>query len=146
MLRDSRPNDALEHFRTAAELEKNNPYYVSFLGVSLARAERKWAPALKLCELALSMKRNDAQLFLNLAEIQTAAGQREEALLTLDRALASVGPDLRVRQARFKLGSRRAPVLSFLDRQNVLNVQLGMLRHRILAWRGSSQYSLHHSS
>jgi Flp pilus assembly protein TadD len=146
MLRDSRPSDALEHFRAAAELEKNNPYYVSFLGVSLARAERKWAPALKLCELALSMKRNDEQLFLNLAEVYMSAGRREEALLTLDRALASLGPNARVKQARIKLGSRRSPVLPFLDRQNILNIQLGILRHRLLAWRGGSQYSLDHSS
>jgi len=146
MLRDARPTDALEHFRTAAELEKNNPYYVSFLGVSLARAERNWAPALKLCEMALSMKHNDAQLFLNLAEVYTSAGRREEALLTLDRALASLGPNPRIRQARFRLGSRRPPVLPFLDRQNVLNIQLGILRHRILAWRNGSQYSLDHSS
>jgi hypothetical protein len=27
-----------------------------------------------------------------------------------------------------------------------LNIQLGILRHRILAWRGGSQYSLDHSS
>jgi Flp pilus assembly protein TadD len=138
LLRDARPNTALEHFRTAAEIEKHNPYFISFVGVSLARAERNWKPALNLCETALGMKHNDPQLYLNLAEVYTAAGQREEALHTLDRALASLGPIARIQQARSKLGCRRAPALPFLDRQNVINVRLGILRHRLLQWIGGS--------
>jgi Flp pilus assembly protein TadD len=146
MLRDARAANALAHFRIAAELEKNNPYYISFVGVSLARAERSWKPALELCELALSMKRNEAQLFLNLAEVYTSAGRREEALNTLDRALASLGPDARIQQARLKLGRRRPPALPFLDRQNILNRQLGILRHRLVSWAVGLHFPLHHTS
>ena len=145
MLCDSHPQNALEHFRKAVDLDQHNPYYISFVGVSLARAERKWEPALKLCELALSMKRNEAQLYLNLAEVYTSAGRREEAL-TLDRALASLGPQARIQQERLKLGRRRSPALPFLDRQNFLNRYLGVLRHRILSWTHSSQSPLLHSS
>ncbi len=146
LLRDARSNDAFEHFRKAADLEKNNPYYISFVGVSLARAQRKWEPALKLCELALSMKHNEAQLYLNLAEVYTSAGQREEALITLDRGLASLGPNTRIQQARLKLGRRRSPALPFLDRQNIVNKYLGALRHRILSWTNHSSSPLLHSS
>lgn len=146
MLRDSHPSVAIEHFRHATELEKRNPYYISFLGVSMARAERNWIPALKLCEMALGMKRNDAQLFLNLAEVYTSAGRREEALFTLDRALASLGPLARIQQARLKLGRRRPPALPFLDRQNILNRQLGILRQRILDWANGSRFALLRSS
>jgi tetratricopeptide (TPR) repeat protein len=141
MLRDSHPHNALEHFRKAVDLEQHNPYYISFVGVSLARAQRKWEPALKLCELALSMKRNEAQLYLNLAEVYTSAGRREEALITLD-----LGPQARIQQARLKLGRRRSPALPFLDRQNLLNRYLGALRHRILGWTNGSPSLLHHSS
>jgi tetratricopeptide (TPR) repeat protein len=146
MLRDARPINALAHFRIAADLEKNNPYYISFVGVSMARAERNWKPALELCELALTMKYNDAQLYLNLAEVYTSAGRREEALIILDRGLASLGPHPRIKQARMKLGSRRSPALPFLDRQNILNRQLGILRHRILSWAGSFHSHQLHSS
>jgi Flp pilus assembly protein TadD len=133
MLRDEQPNEALVRFRNAADLEKQNPYYISFVGVSLARAERRWTPALKLCEMALSMKHNEAQLYLNLAEVYMSAGRREEALMTLDRAQASLGRNPRIQQERMKLGSRRPPALPFLNRQNVLNRYLGILRHRIFA-------------
>jgi Flp pilus assembly protein TadD len=146
MLRDGDPNNALVHFRNAADLEKHNPYYMSFVGVSLARAEKKWPAALKLCETALSMKRNDAQLYLNLAEVYKSSGRREEALMTLDRALASLGRDARIRLARRKLGSRRSPVLPFLDRQNIVNRHLGTLRHLILLWAQGSRFRLLHSS
>jgi Flp pilus assembly protein TadD len=132
MLREAHPNRALLHFRNAADLEKNNPYFLSFVGVSLARAERQWEPALKLCETALSMKRTEVQLYLNLAEIYMSAGRREEALMTLDRARASLGHNARIQKARMKLGSRRSPALPFLNRENMLNRFLGILRHRIL--------------
>jgi tetratricopeptide (TPR) repeat protein len=109
---------------------------MSFLGVSLARAERKWGPALELCETALSLKRNEAQFYLNLAEVYTSSGRREEALSTLDRALMSLGNDSRIQAARQKLGRRRSPALPFLDRQNALNRYLGIMRHRIAEFAG----------
>jgi len=146
MLRDGRPHNALAHFRVAVDLEKNNPYYRSFVGVALARAERNWDTALELCESALKMKRNEAQLYLNLAEVYTSAGRREEALMTLDRGLASLGRQICIEQARQRLGCRRPPALPFLDRQNFLNKQLGFLRHRLLSWAQGSSVTLHHSS
>jgi tetratricopeptide (TPR) repeat protein len=145
MLRDGHPNDALVYFRKAADLEKYNPYYLSFVGVSLARAERNWTSALKLCEMALNMKHNDAQLYLNLAEVYVSAGRRDEAVFILDRALTSLG-SARMQEARMKLGRRRSPVLPFFTRYNILNRHLGTLRHRILTWADGSRFSLLHSS
>jgi len=133
LLRDEQPDEALEHFRNALELEKQNPYFISFVGVSLARAEKKWTPALKLCEMALSMKRNEAQLYINLVDVYMSAGRREEALMILDRAQASLGRHPRIQQERMKLGTRRPSPVSFLRRENVLNRYLGILRQRIFA-------------
>lgn len=144
-LRDAHPNSALVHFRNAVELNRHNPYYISFVGVSLARAERNWAPALNLCETALGMKRNDAQLYLNLAEVYTSAGRRGEALMILDRALVSLGRDARIQRARRKLGSRRPPVLPFLDRENILNKYLGSLRHRLMSRADGAHLTLFHA-
>ena len=134
LLRDGHPGNALIHFRCAAELENQNPYYISFAGVALARAEKRWPAALKLCETALSMKRNEAQLYLNLAEVYVSAGRRDDALAILEKGLRCLGRDARIARARMKLGSRRDPVLPFLERHNFLNRHLGSLRHRLLAW------------
>ncbi len=45
LLRDNYAMKALPHMRRAVDLDKNNPYYMSYLGVVLARSERKWGEA-----------------------------------------------------------------------------------------------------
>src|SRR6202166_922190 len=83
LLRDNYANRALNHIQKAAELEKNNPYYMSYLGVALARTEQKWADAERMCDAAVRMKRNQAQLYLNLAEVYMSAGRKDDALSAL---------------------------------------------------------------
>ena len=69
LLRDNSAGRALPHMQRAMDLDKNNPYYMSYLGVVLARSEQKWGEAERLCDAAVRMKRNQAQLYLNLAEV-----------------------------------------------------------------------------
>jgi Flp pilus assembly protein TadD len=131
LLRKGQPGEAFEYLRHAAELDQKNPYYLSFLGVSVARSQRKWAAAVELCEKALSLKRKEAQLYLNLAEVYLAAGRRDDAVEILDKGLIYFSVDARIRRARANLGKRGAPVLPFLERGHFLNRSLGMLRRRV---------------
>jgi Flp pilus assembly protein TadD len=139
LLRNGQSAEALEYLRHAAELEQQNPYYLSFLGVSVARAERKWAAAVILCEAALSLRRSEAQLYLNLAEVYLSAGQRDDAVAVLDRALIYFKADVRIRRARANLGRRCSPILPFLERGHFLNRSLGKLRHHLLRRLGKSE-------
>jgi predicted Zn-dependent protease len=132
LLRDGHPSEAFDCLSRAAEVEKQNPYYLSFLGVSLARAQKKWAAAVELCEAALKQKRDEAQLYLNLAEVYVSAERRDKAVKILDAGLTHLGKDPRLVQARSRLGKRSSPVLPFLDREHFLNVILGKLRHQML--------------
>src|SRR5215468_8508521 len=132
LLRDNYANQALEHIQRAAELERNNPYYMSYLGVALARTQQKWADAERLCDSAVRIKRNQAQLYLNLAEVYAAAGRREDAREALESGLKFARRDVRLTIAINKLTQRRPPVLSFLSRRHPLNRQLGRLRHRTM--------------
>src|ERR1035437_1487506 len=91
LLRDNYAMKALPHMKRAVDLDKNNPYYMSYLGVVLARSEQKWGEAERLCDTAV-----------------------------------------RLTIAMNRLVERRPPVLTFLTRQNALNRQLGMLRHKTL--------------
>ena len=131
-LRDNYAQKALPHMRRAVELDKNNPYYMSYLGVVLARSEGKWGEAERLCDSAVRMKRNQAQLYLNLAEVYAAAGRRDDAVDALQSGLKYARRDVRLTIAMNKLTRRRAPVLSFLARRHPLNRQLGILRHRTM--------------
>src|ERR1051325_7486747 len=132
MLKNGYPKKAVACFRQALECDKQNPYYLSFLGVSMAWGEKNLTEAVKLCEAAIQKKRGEIQFHLNLADVYATAGLKESALLTLDRALASFGEDKRLRSARCKVAKRRTPVLPFLTRENFLNRELGKLRHCLL--------------
>ena len=131
-LRDEYAEKALPHMRRATELDKNNPYFMSYLGVVLARSEQKWGEAERLCDAAVRMKRNQAQLYLNLAEVYSAAGRRDEALEVLEAGLKYARRDIRLTIAKNRLVTRRVPVLSFLQRTHPMNRGLGRLRHRAL--------------
>jgi len=131
-LRDNYANRALSHIQRAAELEKNNPYYMSYLGVALARTQQKWGEAERLCDSAVRMKRNQAQLYLNLAEVLMAAGRREDAREALVSGMKYARRDIRLNIAMAKLTPRRSPIFSFLQRTHPLNRHFGMLRHKTL--------------
>lgn len=132
LLRDGHPSEAFALLNRAAELEKQNPFYLSFLGVSIARSQRKWEAASELCEAALKMKRNEAQLYLNLAEVYASAGRRDKAVKVLDTGMTHLGKDSRLTVARNKFGRRSSPPLPFLDRDHFLNKSLGKLRYRTM--------------
>ena len=138
LLRDNYAIKALPHMKRAVELEKNNPYYMSYLGVVLARSERKWGEAEKLCDGAVRMKRNQAQLYLNLAEVYATAGRRDEAVEALQAGLKFARRDIRLNIAMNKLTRRRSPVISFLTRRHLLNRSLGKLRHQTLSLIGKT--------
>jgi hypothetical protein len=69
---------------------------------------------------------------LNLAEVYTASGRREEALEVLDAGLKYARRDIRLTIAKNRLVPRKTPVISFLSRQHPFNRQLGKIRHRAL--------------
>jgi Flp pilus assembly protein TadD len=136
LLKNGYAQRALGRLRRAFECERRNPYYLSFLGLCIARAERKWDQASELCEIAVQLKHSEAQFYLNLAEVYQLAGRRSKAIETLDAALERFTDDERLKRARSRVEKRRSPVLSFLDRDNVLNRELGKLRHRALKRAG----------
>jgi tetratricopeptide (TPR) repeat protein len=138
LLQNAYPEKALACFRRAFECDKQNPFYLSFLGLSIARAEREWDQAVELCETAIQRKRGEIQFHLNLADVYTAAGRREHALYTLDKALESLGEDKRLRIARSKIAKRRTPVFPFLNRDHFLNRELGKFRHKVLKRLGKA--------
>src|SRR3979411_962202 len=115
-LRDDYAVKALPHMRRAMDLDKNNPYYMSYLGVVLARSEEKWGEAERLCDTAVRMKRNQAQLYLNLAEVYTAAGRREEALEVLEAGLENVRVRIRLPLSENRLVPRKTPGIALLSR------------------------------
>jgi len=131
LLREGDVATAAELLRSASQTEPENPYYLSYYGLSVAQAEGNWAEAERLCHTAVCRARRQAQLYLNLAEVYLAAGLRQAAADTLARGLHYMPHDIRLQTEYGRLMHRKAPVLGFLPRSHVLNRNLGRLRHLI---------------
>jgi predicted Zn-dependent protease len=130
-LRDGHPDEALRDVRRALGVAPKNPFYLSYTGLLAAMAEKRYGDAESLCQEALGMRHNHAQLYLNLAEVYQQCGRTQEAIATLEKGLVSAGRDFRIRRALAKIGTRREPVLAFLHRSHPLNRTLGKWRHRL---------------
>jgi len=130
-LRNGYSDFAVVYLRNAFEHDRGNPFYASYYGLALARAEVDCAKAESLCQAALRMKRDQPDLYVNMAEVYRRAGYLEDALLTLYKGLQLTRWDSRVVRALEELGVRRPPVLSFLHRKHFLNRHLGKLRNRL---------------
>ena len=122
---------ALTRLKQAVELDPANPFYLSYMGLALARAGGKFHDAEKLCDDALGKQGNRAELYLNLAEVYRLGGKKDDAIETLITGLRFTRQDARLAEALDKLGRRQPPVLAFLDRKNILNLKLGKIRHRL---------------
>jgi tetratricopeptide (TPR) repeat protein len=131
-LRDGESGLAAELLRAAVDRDPENPYYVSYYGLSLGQAEGNWAEAERLCHSAVCRGRRQAQLYLNLAEVYLGSGRRQAASDTLALGLRYTPHDSRLQEAFGRLAVRRPPVLRFLPRAHLLNRHLGRLRHRML--------------
>ncbi|MFB3921857.1 MAG: tetratricopeptide repeat protein [Terriglobia bacterium] len=132
LLRNNYASKAIPHFARALELDKSNPFYISYLGVAMAAGQRNWDSAEDLCTQAIKMKRTQPELYLNLGEVYRLAGRRQDAVETLTLGLTMTKRDSRIAMALNKYGFRRPPLLSFLDRDHFLNRELGKLRYRIM--------------
>jgi len=130
-LRDGHAEDALLHARRALGAAPKNPFYLSYTGLLAAVAEKRYGDAEALCQEAVGMRHNHAQLYLNLAEVYQQSGRTQEAISTLEKGLVSAGRDFRIRRALEKIGARREPVVSFLHRSHPVNRALGKWRHRL---------------
>ena len=132
LLNNEYPAKALVKLQRVFESNRQNPYYMSFLGLCLARAEQKWDEASALCEAAVQVRRKEIRFHLNLIEVYVLAGLREDALHRVDRALKLFHNDARLKRLRGKVLQRSAPVVPFLKRAHFLNRSLGKLRQRLL--------------
>lgn len=120
--------EALEHFRTAHNLDRANPRYRSFYGLGLAMVERRFDRALELCRSAAKEEFFNPELYHNLARVHLAFGFKAEAIRYLRRGLMIDPGNGEMGQELRSLGMRRSPVLTFLPRRHPMNRLLGRLR------------------
>ena len=132
LLKKRSPVGALIHMRRAMEMDESNPYYASFLGLTLAQASGRVADAEQLCQRALRMKRHEARFYLNLAEVYVQGFRKGDAIEVLTMGLKFTGRNPMILRMLGQLNERRPPVLPFLSRDNAVNRYLGRVRHGLV--------------
>jgi tetratricopeptide (TPR) repeat protein len=119
---------ALEHFRTAQQLDRANPRYRSYYGLGLALVDRRFDEALELCRSAAKEEFFNPELYYNLARVHLAFGFKAEAIRYLRRGLMIDPGNAEMADELQRLGMRLRPVLGFLPRRHPVNRMLGRVR------------------
>jgi tetratricopeptide (TPR) repeat protein len=84
-------DEAIEAYSQALILSPNDPVIMNNLAWVLAKRNRSLDIARKLMDRALALRPNDPEYWDTLAEVHLALGEREEALVKIDKAIALGG-------------------------------------------------------
>lgn len=125
MLYACRYRDALNHFQEAIVLEPAAKGYLSFLGLAVAHADRKFSDAEQLCRRAIESEYHRPEHYHNLGEVFLLANRRADAVKAFNQAL-SWNPNFEASSDCLrKLGVRKPPVVPILPRSHPINIVLG---------------------
>ena len=135
-LEERRYLESLAFFESALNQEERagNPAprmkYLSYYGLSLAMAVGRTNEALEMCERALAVEFYNPDLYLNLARVFLASGNRKRAHKALCQGLRiEKGHAGLINEIR-RMGLRRRPTFGFLPRHHVLNRMTGRIVNR----------------
>jgi len=136
-LADHNYKDATVFFKRAIDVDlarnrsKPDLRYLSYYGLSLAKAGMSTADAISICRQTVSRHKNHPVLWLNLGRVYIAAGKTQRALEALDRG-AQLAPGNRVLAEELaQLERRSSPVIRMLPRSHPVNIALGKLRRSV---------------
>jgi tetratricopeptide (TPR) repeat protein len=100
----------------------------SFYGVCVAMVKRRYAEAAKYCNISLKSNFMDPDHHTNLALVYLERNDREDAIKNLHAGLRIQRHNKRIKMILDRIGRRSPPVITFLHRDNPLNVWLGKRR------------------
>lgn len=122
---------AIALLKEALHIAPDNPYYLSYLGLSAAYVGEDYDAAITLCRRALSLCPGDASIHVNLGKAYKLKGDVQSAYSTFLDAWRRNKEHPAPAAELSRLGIRRPPVLTFLDRSHALNKHLGILRSKL---------------
>lgn len=101
----------------------------SYYGLCIAALRKQYSDGIKYCELSLKVQSSNPEHYENQARIHLLARSRARAVDALFEGLSHDPDNKPINKILDEIGRRREPVISFLPRDNVLNVALGKKRH-----------------
>jgi tetratricopeptide (TPR) repeat protein len=100
----------------------------SYYGLCVAMVRRKYAEAIKYCNLSVKANFMDPEHRINLALVYLERDDRRNAVKNLEAGLRLHPSNKRIHQIFNEIGRRKPVLFAFLSRDNPLNVWTGRLR------------------
>lgn len=127
--------EASNMFAVLTETCDYDARFLSYRGLLLAIRERRVSEGIALCKRAITLASSEPEMYLNLARLYTSTGQRQNAVMTLRRAIRTGAKNKAVMQEIQRLSPRAVPPIRSLHRDHILNDVLGKLRARLMPKR-----------
>ena len=101
----------------------------SYYGLCIAALRKQYSDAMKYCQLSLKVQPKNPEHYENLAKVHLLARSRSRAVNALFQGLEQDPNHAGINKVLDNIGRRQEPVISFLPRNNALNIYLGKKRH-----------------
>ncbi len=120
---------AFYYFQNMMDKEPSNAIAKSFLGYLTAVFQKRTYQGLEMCLQAIKMEDEEPLLYLNLARVYLLMNDRYHAVQAIQQGLKFRHSPFRTNLINFykMIGIRRKPPITFLHRDNPLNVILGKM-------------------
>ena len=100
----------------------------SYYGVCVAMVKRKYADAIKYCNVSVKANFLEPEHRINLALVYLERDDRKNAVHHLEAGLRLQPSNKRIHNIFRELGQRKAVMFTFLSRRNPINQWIGRLR------------------
>lgn len=120
---------ALACFEKAIKIE-NSPVNCSYFAFCIAKERGQFSKAISLCEESIKKEPENPVHYLNLGRVYLIAGKKEDAVKIFREGLSYEANQQIVNELN-RLGTRKPPVIPFLNRKNLLNKYLGIILERL---------------
>jgi tetratricopeptide (TPR) repeat protein len=100
----------------------------SYFGLCIAMVRRRYAEAVKYCNISLKTNFLDPDHRYNFALVYLERNERKKAVETLNAGLRVAPDNTRITVIFESLGRRKSPPIVFLPRDNFFNIFFGKLR------------------
>jgi len=102
---------------------------LSYYGLCIAALRKQYSDGIRYCQLSLKVQSSNPEHYENKAKIHLLARARGRAVDALFEGLSHDPNNKPINKILDGIGRRREPVITFLPRDNVVNVYFGKKRH-----------------
>lgn len=124
--------DALRNLKRAYQLNADSTRCLSYLGLALALAEKRFKEGEELCQLAIRKEFYHPDYYLNIGKLYLASRDKKRAIWAFRKGLEVDRSDPGLRAAMSSFGARSRPAIGLLPRKHMVNKTLGKIRQTIV--------------